>query len=209
MFINQVIDKVMTNRINRRSKQKEETRQRILTIAARQFAEQGFAKTTIRSIANEAGIAVGTLFVHFEDKSALLAATLYDIISQQTEQAFATRPENASVKEVLLHIATTLYTYYAQDVTLSRTLLKEILFMDGDWGEAHNQQAEDFVNTLAKWLQTAQEKGDLPGNANPMMVATSFFAHYLFILITGLRQPTFDVNAQIALLDALISPTLE
>ena len=199
----------MTNRINRRSKQKEETRQRILTIAARQFAEQGFAKTTIRSIANEAGIAVGTLFVHFEDKSALLAATLYDIISQQTEQAFATRPENASVKEVLLHIATTLYTYYAQDVTLSRTLLKEILFMDGDWGEAHNQQAEDFVNTLAKWLQTAQEKGDLPGNANPMMVATSFFAHYLFILITGLRQPTFDVNAQIALLDALISPTLE
>ena len=199
----------MTNRINRRSKQKEETRQRILTIAARQFAEQGFAKTTIRSIANEAGIAVGTLFVHFEDKSALLAATLYDIISQQTEQAFATRPENASVKEVLLHIATTLYTYYAQDVTLSRTLLKEILFMDGDWGEAHNQQAEDFVNSLAKWLQKAQEKGELPRDANTMMVATSFFAHYLFVLITGLRQPTFDVDAQIILLGALISPTLE
>ena len=199
----------MANGISRRSKQKEETRQIILTIAARQFAENGFAKTTIRSIASEAGIAVGTLFVHFEDKSALLAATLYEIILQQTERAFTTLPENGSVKETLLHIATTLYTYYAQDVTLSRTLLKEILFMDGEWGQAHNQQAEDFVNTLAKWLQTAQEKGDLPSNANPMIVATSFFAHYLFVLISGLRQPTFDVETQITLLDTLISPTLE
>lgn len=208
--MNMFIKKIMgnTNKSTRRNKQKEETRQLILTVAQKQFTENGFAKTTMRSIAEEAEIAVGTIFVHFADKSALLAATFYEIIAQQTEMAFATLPAEATLKAKLLHMARSLYSYYAQDVTLSRTLLKEILFMDGEWGDAHNQQALTFITSLAEWLKQEQENGTLNREANVTIIATSFFSHYLFVLITGLRAPSFAVDAQIAQLDALISPIL-
>ncbi len=192
----------------RRSQQKEETRQLILDVAQKQFAENGFAKTTIRSIAKEAEIAVGTIFVHFSDKSALLAATLYEMITEQTEDAFATMPTNASVKTKLLHIARSLYAYYAQDPALSRILLKEILFMDGEWGEAHNQQAQTFVTNLAEWITREQERGSLSREVSALTIATSYFSHYLFVLIVGLRASSFDVDAQITQLDSLISPII-
>ena len=188
-----------------RSQQKEATRMLILETAKRQFSELWFAKTTIRIIAKEAGIAVGTLFVHFPDKSALLAATLHEIITQHTQEAFETVPASAPILHKLLHLARHLYSYYAEDPALSRILLKEVLFMSGEWGAAHNQQAQEFIVAVTALLQTAQSDGELPGNVNCITLAVGFFAHYLFVLITGLRETVFDVNAQIEILNSLLS----
>ncbi|MCP4933225.1 MAG: helix-turn-helix transcriptional regulator, partial [bacterium] len=82
----------MTKTKGRRAQQKEETRKLIIETACTLFSERGFDKTTIRAIAQKAGIAVGTLFVHFPDKPALLAATLYEDIEQVLQTAMATVP---------------------------------------------------------------------------------------------------------------------
>lgn len=47
-------------------------RNQILDAAARLFAEKGFHSTTIKDIATEAGIAHGTIYNYFENKTALL-----------------------------------------------------------------------------------------------------------------------------------------
>lgn len=47
-------------------------RNQILDSAAKVFAAKGFHPTTIRDIAREAGIADGTIYNYFENKSALL-----------------------------------------------------------------------------------------------------------------------------------------
>lgn len=44
----------------------------ILDAAAKQFAQQGFHTTTIKDIAKEAGIADGTIYIYFKNKTALL-----------------------------------------------------------------------------------------------------------------------------------------
>ena len=195
------MDKMMPTR---RNQQKEATKNLILDIATQQFAEQGFYKTTIRSIAKQAGIASGTIFVHFADKSALLAAAFHDIIAQQTEAAFATMPPSAPIVAKLLHLARQLYVYYAIDPTLSRTLLKETLFMSGEWGDVHKQQAQAFVVAVSVLLQEAQTSGELNANANCMTLATGFFAHYLFVLIAGLRESVFEPTIQIEMLTHLL-----
>lgn len=48
----------------------------ILGAALRVFARKGFHRTTVRDIAREAGLADGTIYNHFENKSALLLALL-------------------------------------------------------------------------------------------------------------------------------------
>ena len=47
-------------------------RNQILDSAAKVFAEKGFHPTTIKDIAREAGIADGTIYNYFENKTALL-----------------------------------------------------------------------------------------------------------------------------------------
>ncbi len=47
-------------------------RNQILDAAAKVFAEKGFHPTTIKDIATEAGIALGTIYNYFDNKTALL-----------------------------------------------------------------------------------------------------------------------------------------
>ena len=60
-----------TNAVN-----KDDTRQRILEVAARLFTERGYAGTSVRDIAAELGIANPSLYYHFRSKGALLAELL-------------------------------------------------------------------------------------------------------------------------------------
>jgi len=52
------------------------TQDRILDVAERLFAEQGFAGTVVRDIAREAGLTAPSLYNHFEGKQALYEAVL-------------------------------------------------------------------------------------------------------------------------------------
>ena len=49
-------------------------RERLLESALELFAERGYAGTSVKAIAERAGVSQGLLYVHFADKQALLAA---------------------------------------------------------------------------------------------------------------------------------------
>src|SRR5215467_7095021 len=51
-------------------------RDQILDAATKVFAEKGFHPTTIKDIAREAGIADGTIYIYFENKTALMLGIL-------------------------------------------------------------------------------------------------------------------------------------
>lgn len=53
---------------------RDASRKRILEAALRTFSREGYASTTIRSIAQEAGVAQGLLYSHFKGKEDLLKA---------------------------------------------------------------------------------------------------------------------------------------
>ena len=52
------------------------TRERICAAAERLFLRDGYARTSIRAVAREAGVAEATVYLSFETKSALLNATI-------------------------------------------------------------------------------------------------------------------------------------
>ncbi len=57
-----------------RRAQAEATRQAILDAAQRLFERQGYSATSVPAIAEEAGVAQKTIYVHFETKAALVHA---------------------------------------------------------------------------------------------------------------------------------------
>ena len=54
----------------------EETRRRILAAALDLFQERGFAETTMRDIARNAGVATGAAYYYFPSKEHLFLAVL-------------------------------------------------------------------------------------------------------------------------------------
>src|SRR5207245_8901537 len=65
-------------------------RNQILDAATKVFAEKGFHPTTIKDIARAAGIADGTIYNYFENKTALMLGLLDRMNeSDQREEDFA------------------------------------------------------------------------------------------------------------------------
>jgi AcrR family transcriptional regulator len=73
----------MTSRTTLRERHAALTRSVILDVARRRFAEAGYAATAVRPIAEEAGVALQTLYTTFGSKQGLLLA-LVDTVREQT-----------------------------------------------------------------------------------------------------------------------------
>lgn len=61
-----------------RQAQKEATRQRVLDASRELFDSQGYVETTVREIARQAGVSVGSVFTTFASKSDILSQVMQD-----------------------------------------------------------------------------------------------------------------------------------
>ena len=74
------------------------TRNRILAVAKKQFAEQGFEATTTRDIARAADIGVGTLFNYFPTKESIVESFVEDACARAEEEFRIEADSQASPK---------------------------------------------------------------------------------------------------------------
>lgn len=188
-------------KIQTRAAQKADTRAALLDAGRACFADAGFEGTTLAQVAKRAGVAVGTVYVHFPDKATLLTHALHDDLDEVLAKARRTLPRSGA-RAKLLHFARALYAHYAGDLPLSRVLVKESLFGPLVPGTQPDAVLQRFLADVAGVLE--QGKVLAPGVA-PVAGAHAFFGLYLVVLIGALRGEAFDVDAAIAQLDALLS----
>lgn len=74
---------------SRMERKKEETKQKILTVALALFREHGFETTTMEAIAEAVDIAKGTLYNYFPVKEAILDEYIRRAFRQQNEMRLA------------------------------------------------------------------------------------------------------------------------
>jgi TetR/AcrR family fatty acid metabolism transcriptional regulator len=63
---------------DREIQETQNTRERIREAAVRVFSREGFDRASVKSIADEAGVAVGSIYNHFRDKDDLLISIFED-----------------------------------------------------------------------------------------------------------------------------------
>jgi AcrR family transcriptional regulator len=80
-------------------------RQRILEAATELFLAEGYGSTTIEAVAARAGISKRTFYHRFDDKSALFAAVVHEIIEQIRPPAGVPLIEGATLRDVLRRLA--------------------------------------------------------------------------------------------------------
>lgn len=187
--------------MKRRQAHKDETRSLILTAAQSLLSEQGYERMSTRAVAERAGVAVGTVFVHFPDKSALIEALLHDHVERALDGALASLPAGGLADE-LVHVASCLFAAYEANPALSRVYLREALFFSGGAERPLSIQLRHFQEWASRRCAEAVARGEIRP-VDPGLAFTAFFSFYLALLVAGLRG---DLNgeARVAILDALV-----
>ena len=162
--------------------QKVETRERILRVAREHFEESGFDGASVRGIAQSAGVAAGTVLLHFTDKRDLLHAALFADLETLIDDEVA-RSTDEPLEPALRGIASRFFAYYAERPALSKTLLREALLAEPPWRDRFTGQVTRVHAHLAGLASSAKQRGELAEDADPMMLGVTFFAFYYFALI--------------------------
>ncbi len=193
----------------RREKQKTETYAVILESARFLFETNGFEKTTIRAVASHAEIGLGTIYKHFNNKTSLLAAALYDDLVRLFNEAISTIPGEAGIKDQFIHLAGFNYRYYTSRSRLSREYLKYIVFVEGDWFKKIEVFDESYFEEVAKLVCAAQKRGEISHEKDCRFVALSLMADYFFVLWDlFLRKKIADPGQLLSFLEKLIEQTI-
>jgi TetR/AcrR family transcriptional regulator, cholesterol catabolism regulator len=147
-----------------------ERRDHLVKLAAEIFARKGFQATTVREIANEAGILSGSLYHHFDSKETIvdevLSTFLDDLIARYRAALDVVREPREALPEMVRIGFSTLEPHRAA-----------ITVMQNDWNylrqfERFNYlvKAEDEVERMwVEQIKAGQAKGQIRADVEPKL----------------------------------------
>ncbi len=161
-------------------------RNQILDAATRVFADKGFARATIRDVATTAGIADGTIYNYFENKTALLLGLLNRLNESDLRQGhFAQSAELDIADFVQGYVQHRLEQFGPNELQLLQVVLSEVL-INRELRDLYYQQVLAPTFALAEqYFEQWSMEGKIV-SANPRMAPRMFAGMVLGVLILRL-----------------------
>ncbi len=94
---------------------KEQKRKLIMRAAITVISKKGYSPTALDEIAQEAGIAKGTLYLYFKDKEDLIYNTLIYVLDDLKDRMMEAIPPNLTAVETLEKIALIMFEYFIEN----------------------------------------------------------------------------------------------
>ncbi|AFY68109.1 TetR/AcrR family transcriptional regulator [Geitlerinema sp. PCC 7407] len=162
-----------------------ETRTRILQAAQRLFARRGYDGTTTRDLAQEAGVAEGTLFRHFANKKAILVEVATQGWVELLTDLLTELSEMGSYKAVAQVMRRRMLNFH-KNADMMRVCFMEAQFHT-DLRERIQQEVVDKMMDVAEaFFQTAMDRG-VYRRMDPKVIARVFLGMFA---IAGFSQET-------------------
>jgi len=185
--------------------QSEQTRRRLVDAATRLFAERGYAETSVKHIAEVAGISQGSIFWHFQSKQGLLLEVIDQAFGQWERGVLA--PLIASQRPADLPAVIDAYATFARknpEVAgrLFFILVSEALRPDSDLGDAYARIYERFRGYCRAWVDGAMANGscrtDLDAEATATLIVGALAGIFQQWLVAGERMDFERANDDLA-----------
>ncbi len=130
----------------------------ILKAARDMFFRRGFDETTIEEIAEEAEVAVGTVYNYFDSKSALILAITADDTSTVLDENFQIPESFTGFESVKLYINTFMENLSIYPKSLLRELMREGWRSDTTLSKGLINQDLTLLDGLTRILEELAEK---------------------------------------------------
>jgi AcrR family transcriptional regulator len=181
--------------VGHREQQRQETMRLIKASALKLFEDRGFDATTTKQIADEAGVAHGTVFLVAPTKDALLVTVLEDELGEVMKEIDASMPRRP-IEAQIRHVCDALFDFHARRPNLSRVFMKAVMFFSAPIAMAqYEEHVSAFVRYLAGLFDDAKSRGELAAGANTAVAADNTVALYIHLLVSFLNEPKPDRRA--------------
>jgi AcrR family transcriptional regulator len=118
----------------------------LVRLAGELFAEKGFRATTVREIADAAGILSGSLYHHFDSKESIgdeiLAGFLNSVLDGYRQAAAAESDPRAAIERIVRTSATTLIEHRAA-----------LTMLQNDWNHFNGQPRFAYLRTAMREIE--------------------------------------------------------
>ena len=162
--------------IEERSK-REQRADRILDAAAELMLRWGYNKTTIDDIARQAGVAKGTIYLHWKTREDLFTALMkreYIRLVEDLQQRIANDPEGGTLHGIIKH---------SMLATMKSPLMKAVLLRDTD--------------LLGEWMR---KESASPSFSEQLAQSLALLEH---VRSRGVVRDDIDIRKQAYMLDAI------
>lgn len=159
----------------------EDVAGRVLDVATRLFAAQGYDGTSLSAIADEVGIRKPSLLYHYSSKEELRHAVLRRVFSHWND-----------VLPRILQVATTgtgrfdalvgeVVAFFVASPDRARLLLREMLDRPDALAEQMGEYVAPWISIMADYLRRGQAEGSVHADLNP----EAFVRHVILMIVAG------------------------
>jgi AcrR family transcriptional regulator len=157
--------------MNKKAERGQTTRERLIAVATRLFADRGYEDTSIEAVLHKSGLSRGALYHHFASKEALFEAVL-EAVEEQVGVDLLAEVEGVADPVELVRTACLAWIRLAGDPVVQR-----IILLDGPsvlgWQRWREIEERYGLGGMKATLRLVAETGRLP---EPMV---DTFAHML------------------------------
>lgn len=148
--------------------QKQEREERIIEAAAALFAERGFEATSIEAIAEQAGLAVGTVYNYFTNKTALLMRVVLRGRPESLAQLAESMDElpDEPVEAIFRFLVKQTRGALRHDKRLWRVVHSTTAWQPEAFGREYVDSLRQVLDLLTELLTRLQQKGTIAADVS-------------------------------------------
>jgi AcrR family transcriptional regulator len=163
--------------LRRREQNKREKLERIRSAALKLFSLQGYESTTMRQVAAEAGVALGTLSLYASDKRDLSLLAFNEHINSLLEKGVkaAWRDKDAPLEQRLVAFFKVFYTDFKKNIILARIFLQLNYQPTGMHGPYYKEMSGRMASALANMVDDARSRGEISCDESDDLIGRHFF----------------------------------
>lgn len=147
-------------------------REKILDAAVREFARHGFRKASIESIAEQAGVGKGTIYLAAETKEDLFYQSVHKEVRAWSAIVGRHIDPTRTAEELLLECAAAGFTYMQERPLVRELLFGEHAFVLARWPDRLEQLQEIGMRTVVEILGIGVRQGRFRAELDLQAVAT-------------------------------------
>ncbi len=166
--------------IGKRSQKREETRQEILSAAAKLFSEKGYAESSVEDIAAAAEVVKGTFYYNFSSKEDVVLALRHQSVQKAISEAEELAARGTSPLKCIEHYLVSISRWSEENPELA-----SVLFSNGPLYISANRAPRDgkagapplapptppLPIVLRNLVSKSQELGEIRKDVDPSFVA--------------------------------------
>ena len=173
-------------RLKAADRSREQTRARLITSGKELFAERGLHGVTTHDIARRAGVAAGTFYLHFKDKTELFRGIAVETMGELRQMMDSVNRSHVSLRDGVGARTTALVSF----AEANRDVVLIIFGNDTEAAEIESELLDKFAADIARGRSLMVESGEMPAEIDPAVMSQALVGMLVRVIRWWLEDPT-------------------